>query len=116
MCGGPSLPQCSLFWENGHLSTGGKVGIALSCLVVVSLLLLVVYIYIKRSRNDYDFAPPHDLMCKYDSREVQVHLLSVVLISYHIAFRDICWRAVSSAMLPHLNFIFEVNYPMHILV
>ncbi|OAY31265.1 receptor-like protein 4 isoform X2 [Manihot esculenta] len=80
LCGGPSLPQCSLFWENGHLSTGGKVGIALSCLVVVSLLLLVVYIYIKRSRNDYDFAPPHDLMSMAAKRNRYQRQKSLMLL------------------------------------
>ncbi|KAJ9163380.1 hypothetical protein P3X46_023055 [Hevea brasiliensis] len=96
LCGVPSLPQCSLFWENGHLSTSGKVVIALSCLVVVSVLLLVVCIYIKRSRNDYAFAPPHDLMCKYDLEEVQVCLLSSVLVLCYTAYHDNCLCALSS--------------------
>jgi hypothetical protein len=68
LCGVPSLPQCSLLWENGRLSTGGKIGIGLSCLVIVSVLVLGYIICIRRRRNDYDFAPPHDLMCKYFSR------------------------------------------------
>ncbi|XP_030546229.1 receptor-like protein 4 [Rhodamnia argentea] len=63
LCGVPSLPACPLFWENGALSTGGKIGIAISCLVVLSVLLLVVYICcIRRGRHDYDFALPHELM------------------------------------------------------
>ncbi|WCJ24587.1 Di-glucose binding protein with Leucine-rich repeat domain [Euphorbia peplus] len=80
LCGVPSLPECSLLWENGHLSTGGKIGIAVSSIVVVSLLLLAVYIYIKRSRNDYDFAPSHDLMSmaakrnKYQRQKSLMHL------------------------------------------
>nr|AMM42829.1 LRR-RLK [Vernicia fordii] len=80
LCGGPSLPQCSLFWENGHLSTGSKVGIALSCLVIVSVLLLVIYIYIRRSRNDYDFAPPHDLMSMAAKRNRYQRQKSLMLL------------------------------------
>ncbi|KAJ6910567.1 hypothetical protein NC652_021281 [Populus alba x Populus x berolinensis] len=41
LCGVPSLPQCSLFWENGRLSTGGKIGIGLSCLHNLKLLQCV---------------------------------------------------------------------------
>ncbi|KDP29365.1 hypothetical protein JCGZ_18286 [Jatropha curcas] len=80
LCGVPSLPQCSFFWENGHLSTGGKVGIALSCIVVVSVLLLVIYIYIRRSRNDYDFAPPHDLMSMAAKRNRYQRQKSLMLL------------------------------------
>ncbi|KAJ9140684.1 hypothetical protein P3X46_031301 [Hevea brasiliensis] len=80
LCGVPSLPQCSLFWKNGHLSTGGKVAIALSCLLVASVLLLVVYIYVKRSRNDYDFAPPHDLMSMAAKRNRYQRQKSLMLL------------------------------------
>jgi hypothetical protein len=68
LCGVPSLPQCSLFWDNGRLSTGGKIAIGLSCLGFVCLLVLGYLICIRRRRHDYEFAPPHDLMCKYFSR------------------------------------------------
>ncbi|KAJ8774641.1 hypothetical protein K2173_017087 [Erythroxylum novogranatense] len=62
LCGVPSLPKCSLFWESGHLSKGGKVAIGLSCFVILCVVLAVAYIcYIKRGRYDYDFAPTHDL-------------------------------------------------------
>ncbi|XP_021754686.1 putative leucine-rich repeat receptor-like serine/threonine-protein kinase At2g14440 [Chenopodium quinoa] len=62
LCGMPSLPECPLFWSNGQLSRGGKIGIGLSCMVVVMVLLLVAYICIRRKRNDYDFGLPHELM------------------------------------------------------
>ncbi|CAG7864661.1 unnamed protein product [Brassica rapa] len=62
LCGVPSLPSCPLLWENGHLSKGGKIAIAVSCVVVLVLVLLVIYLCcIWRGRHDYDFAPPTDL-------------------------------------------------------
>ncbi|KAK7407581.1 hypothetical protein VNO78_09534 [Psophocarpus tetragonolobus] len=61
LCGVPSLPDCPLFWENGKLSTHGKIAIGLSCLFVFIGILLLVYIYIRKRRNDYDFALPHEL-------------------------------------------------------
>lgn len=65
LCGVPSLPSCPLLWENGHLSKGGKIAIAISCLVIFLVLLLVIYLCcIWRGRHDYDFAPPHDLTCE----------------------------------------------------
>ncbi|XP_015578003.1 receptor-like protein 4 [Ricinus communis] len=97
LCGVPSLPQCSLFWENGHLSTGGKVGIALSSILVISVLLIVVYIYIKRSRNDYDFAPPHDLMsmaAKRNRYQRQKSLMLLEMESQHA-------KGLSSPYGPH---------------
>jgi len=45
-----------LFWANGNLSTGGKIAIAISCLVVFSMLLLVViHMVHKKGRHDCDF-------------------------------------------------------------
>ncbi|KAL2347539.1 hypothetical protein Fmac_001539 [Flemingia macrophylla] len=61
LCGVPSLPACPMFWENGKLSTPGKIAIGFSCLFVFCAILLLVYIYIRRRRNDYDFALPHEL-------------------------------------------------------
>ncbi|GLT73092.1 hypothetical protein SLA2020_449740 [Shorea laevis] len=63
LCGVPSLPDCPLFWENGHLSKGGKIAISLSCLFFIGVVVLVVCIIcIRRHRNDYDFGLPQDLM------------------------------------------------------
>ncbi|XP_050375061.1 receptor-like protein 4 [Argentina anserina] len=63
LCGVPSLPDCPLFWENGGLSVKGKIGIGISCGVILCLMLLVLYIiYVRRRRNDYDFGFPHDLI------------------------------------------------------
>ncbi|KAL9324979.1 hypothetical protein ACSQ67_005624 [Phaseolus vulgaris] len=61
LCGVPSLPACPIFWENGKLSTHGKIAIGLSCSFVFCAILLLVYIFIRRRRNDYDFALPHEL-------------------------------------------------------
>ncbi|KAG5240367.1 receptor protein [Salix suchowensis] len=80
LCGVPSLPQCSLFWENGRLSTGGKIAIGLSCLVFVSLLVLGYIICIRRRRNDYDFAPPHDLMSMAAKRNRYQRQKSLMLL------------------------------------
>lgn len=67
LCGVPPLPDCPLFWENGGLSTKGKIAIGISCGVVFCLMLLVLYIiYVRRRRNDYDFGFPQDLIRKYD--------------------------------------------------
>lgn len=83
LCGVPSLPSCPMFWEHGRLSTRGKIAIALSCLFVFCVVLLVAYIYIRRKRNDYDFALPHELMCKYDFNEI-VCLLSIFIYNIHV--------------------------------
>ncbi|XP_057961135.1 receptor-like protein 4 [Malania oleifera] len=63
LCGVPSLPPCPLLWENGHLSSGGKIAISISCFFILCMLLLVMYICcIRRGNNDYDFGLPQDLM------------------------------------------------------
>ncbi|XP_027913777.1 receptor-like protein 4 isoform X2 [Vigna unguiculata] len=61
LCGVPSLPSCPMFWKNGKLSTQGKIAIGVSCSFVFCAILLLVYICIRRRRNDYDFALPHEL-------------------------------------------------------
>ncbi|KAF8033115.1 hypothetical protein BT93_D1881 [Corymbia citriodora subsp. variegata] len=87
LCGVPSLPACPLFWEHGGLSTGGKIAIAISCLVVLSVLLLVVYICcIRRGRHDYDFALPHELMAlsaKRNRYQRQKSLMVLEMESQH---------------------------------
>ncbi|XP_010695828.2 receptor-like protein 4 isoform X1 [Beta vulgaris subsp. vulgaris] len=62
LCGVPSLPECPFLWSNGRLSSGGKIAIGITCLVVVCVVLLVIYICVRRKRNDYDFGLPHELM------------------------------------------------------
>ena len=81
LCGVPSLPECPLFWENGRLSSRGKIAIGLSCFLVFCLIVLLVYIYIRKRRNDYDFGLPSELMCKYDVR-VSFNFLKSLVISY----------------------------------
>ncbi|KAL7001232.1 hypothetical protein U1Q18_002384 [Sarracenia purpurea var. burkii] len=63
LCGVPSLPECPLFWGHHGLSTGGKVAIGISSLVMFCIILLVIYICcIRRGPNDYDFGLPPELM------------------------------------------------------
>lgn len=87
MCGGPTLPDCPLFWENGSLSTKGKIAIGLSSLVFFCVLLLVIYMFcIRRGRNDYDFGLPQDLMCKYDEKEGQIHQSFSMFFSFALFY------------------------------
>ncbi|KAF7827854.1 receptor-like protein 4 [Senna tora] len=80
LCGVPSLPACSFLWHNGRLSSRGKIAIGLSCLLFFCVLLLVVYIYIRRRRNDYDFGLPHELVSlagkrnRYQRQKSLMHL------------------------------------------
>ncbi|KAI4357859.1 hypothetical protein L6164_001782 [Bauhinia variegata] len=86
LCGVPSLPSCPIFWENGKLSTHGKIAIGLSCLFVFCVLLLLVYIYIRRRRNDYDFGLPHELMslsAKRNKYQRQKSLMLLEMESQH---------------------------------
>ncbi|KAL5759209.1 hypothetical protein ACOSQ2_018047 [Xanthoceras sorbifolium] len=87
LCGVPSLPSCPLFWDKGGLSTGGKIAIALSCLVILCALLLVIYMCcIRRGRNDYDFGLPHDLMslaAKRNKYQRQKSLMLLEMESQH---------------------------------
>ncbi|KAL9241967.1 hypothetical protein vseg_016017 [Gypsophila vaccaria] len=62
LCGVPSLPDCPFFWDSGRLSTRGKIAIGISCAVFLIVLMVVIYICIRRKRNDYDFGLPHELM------------------------------------------------------
>ncbi|GKV43920.1 hypothetical protein SLEP1_g51157 [Rubroshorea leprosula] len=87
LCGVPSLPDCPLFWENGHLSKGGKIAIALSCLFFIGIVVLVVcIIYIRRRRNYYDFALPQDLIsvaAKRNRYQRQKSLMLLEMESQH---------------------------------
>ncbi|XP_019434359.1 PREDICTED: probable LRR receptor-like serine/threonine-protein kinase At5g48740 [Lupinus angustifolius] len=86
LCGVPSLPSCPMFWEHGGLSTGGKIAISLSCLFVLFVILLVVYFYIKRKKNDYDFGLPPELMslaAKRNKYQRQKSLMLLELESQH---------------------------------
>uniref|UniRef100_A0A6N2N0V9 Leucine-rich repeat-containing N-terminal plant-type domain-containing protein n=1 Tax=Salix viminalis TaxID=40686 RepID=A0A6N2N0V9_SALVM len=80
LCGVPSLPQCSLFWDNGRLSTGGKIAIGFSCLVFVCLLVVGYLICIRRRRHDYEFAPSHDLTSMAAKRNKYQRQKSLMLL------------------------------------
>lgn len=79
LCGLPSLPKCSLLWGKNGLSTGGKLAIALSCLIVVSSLVLLYYFCIRRRHSDYDFAPPHELACKFSPKQEASNFIFIKL-------------------------------------
>ncbi|KAJ0038816.1 hypothetical protein Pint_23326 [Pistacia integerrima] len=87
LCGVPSLPSCPLFWENGGLSKSGKLAIGLSCLVILCVLLLIVYMCcIRRGRNDYDFGLPQELMslaAKRNRYQRQKSLMLLEMESQH---------------------------------
>ncbi|XP_057765707.1 receptor-like protein 4 [Salvia miltiorrhiza] len=87
LCGVPSLPECPLFWGKHGLSTGGKVAIGVSCLVVVSALLFgIYYCVVIRRRNDYDFGLPHELMslaAKRNRYHRQKSLMALEMESQH---------------------------------
>ncbi|KAI3452993.1 hypothetical protein Pfo_009656 [Paulownia fortunei] len=87
LCGVPSLPDCPLFWGKNGLSTGGKIAIGLSCLVIFSALVLGIYYFcIRRQRNDYDFGLPHELMslaAKTNRYHRQKSLMALEMESQH---------------------------------
>ncbi|XP_051146277.1 receptor-like protein 4 [Andrographis paniculata] len=87
LCGVPSLPNCSLLWgKNGRLSTGGKVAIGISCLIIFSALLLGIVYYIKKRRNDYDFGLPNELIslaAKRNRYHRQKSLMTLEMESQH---------------------------------
>ncbi|KEH43453.1 putative transferase [Medicago truncatula] len=86
LCGVPSLPSCPMFWEHGGLSTRGKIAIVFSCLFVFCVVLLLVYIYIRKKRNDYDFGLPHEIMAlaaKRNKYQRQKSLMILELESQH---------------------------------
>lgn len=86
LCGGPTLPDCPLFWSKNGLSTAGKVAIGISCLVFIGVVLLVAYICYKRRQNDYDFGLPHEMMslaAKRNRYQRQKSLMTLEMESQH---------------------------------
>ncbi|KAK6134092.1 hypothetical protein DH2020_032189 [Rehmannia glutinosa] len=87
LCGVPSLPNCPLFWGKHGLSTGGKVAIGISCLVIISALGLgLYYCFVWRRRNDYDFGLPHEMMSLASKRnryQRQKSLMALEMESQH---------------------------------
>ncbi|KAL7149310.1 hypothetical protein ABFS83_05G030800 [Erythranthe nasuta] len=87
LCGVPSLPDCPLFWDKNGLSTGGKIGIGLSCLVIICALVFgIYYICVKRRHNEYDFGLPHELMSLASKRNRyhrQKSLMTLEMESQH---------------------------------
>ncbi|KAK6931459.1 Malectin-like domain [Dillenia turbinata] len=98
LCGVPSLPPCPTFWKNGQLSSGGKIAIGLSCAVIFSVLLLVVYIYcIRRGRNDYDFGLPHELMSLASKRNKYQRQKSLMLLEMESQHA----KGLPTTLIPH---------------
>ncbi|XP_047981604.1 receptor-like protein 4 [Salvia hispanica] len=87
LCGVPSLPKCPLFWGKSGLSTGGKIAIGLSCLLIVSLVVLGSYYFcIWRRRSHYDFGLPHELAslsAKRNRYQRQKSLMTLEMESQH---------------------------------
>ncbi|CAN4124755.1 unnamed protein product [Withania somnifera] len=86
LCGGPTLPDCPLFWSKNGLSTAGKVAIGISCLVFICVVLLVAYIWYKRRQSDYDFGLPHEMMslaAKRNRYQRQKSLMTLEMESQH---------------------------------
>nr|XP_043626436.1 receptor-like protein 4 [Erigeron canadensis] len=86
LCGVPSLPDCPMFWKNGGLSNGGKIAIGISCGVVFILVAAIVFVCIRRRRNDYDFGLPQELMslaAKRNKYQRQKSLMALEMESQH---------------------------------
>ncbi|KAF5958004.1 hypothetical protein HYC85_005229 [Camellia sinensis] len=87
LCGVPSLPECPLFWRRYSLSTGGKIAIGISAVVMFCILLLVIYMCcIRRGHHDYDFALPQELMAlsaKRNRYHRQKSLMTLEMESQH---------------------------------
>jgi len=87
LCGVPSLPDCPLFWGSNGLSTGGKIAIGISSLILFCMLSLAVYVCcIRRRRYDYDFSLPQELMAlsaKRNRYHRQKSLMALEMESQH---------------------------------
>ncbi|XP_042010884.1 uncharacterized protein LOC121759389 isoform X1 [Salvia splendens] len=87
LCGVPSLPKCPPFWGKSGLSTGGKIAIGLSCLLIVSLIVLGSYYFcICRRRSHYDLGLPHELAslsAKRNRYQRQKSLITLEMESQH---------------------------------
>lgn len=81
LCGVPTLPACSFFWEKGNLSTRGKIAIGISCAVILSVLLVIIYVFcIRRGRHEYDFGLPQDLISIASKRNRYQRQKSLMLL------------------------------------
>lgn len=115
LCGVTPLPDCPLFWENGGLSTKGKIAIGISCGVVFCLMLLMLYIiYVRRRRNDYDFGFPQDLIRKYDWQWAKICQFNLFYCWLYlcISFRNktflkLYFHVHAFSRLPFFYFIFS---------
>ncbi|XP_047322399.1 receptor-like protein 4 [Impatiens glandulifera] len=86
LCGVPPLPDCPLFWGTRGLSKAGKIAIIISSIFIFCVLLLVLYICIRRRRHEYDFALPHELMslsAKRNRYQRQKSLMTLEMESQH---------------------------------
>ncbi|CAH9082061.1 unnamed protein product [Cuscuta epithymum] len=86
LCGVPSLPDCSIFWDKHGLSAAGIIGISIASLVVFLLLLCLAYWCYKRRQNDYDFGLPHELLslsAKRNRYQRQKSLMALEMESQH---------------------------------
>ncbi|CAM8879698.1 unnamed protein product [Rhodiola kirilowii] len=88
LCGAPSLPACPMFWDHNGLSTAGKIGIAVACVVFICLVLLIYFLCIRKGSNDYDFGLglPSELMslaAKRNRYQRQKSLMLMEMESQH---------------------------------
>ncbi|XP_051145626.1 receptor-like protein 4 [Andrographis paniculata] len=86
LCGGPSLPDCPLFWVKNGLSRGAKVAIVVSCMILLSLLVLGIYYCCIRKHHDYDFGLPPELTSLASNRnryQRQKSLMALEMESQH---------------------------------
>ncbi|XP_076908124.1 receptor-like protein 4 [Bidens hawaiensis] len=83
LCGVPSLPNCAIFSGMSH---GGKIAVGISCGIIFLLVVVLIFICIRRRRNDYDFAHPHELVSlssKKNKYHTQKSLMALEMESEH---------------------------------